>query len=160
MGRYGSDTRGAPSNWPSLPCRRVLITGHTGFKGAWLLRWLQELGAEVWGYALEPEAPLNLFTELAQRRPAGERWHHRIGDVGDRNRLAEYVAQCQPEVVLHLAAQPLVRRSYSDPLGIWATNVMGSLHLLEALRPLRHICAVVMVTTDEVYQKREWQYGY
>jgi CDP-glucose 4,6-dehydratase len=140
--------------------RRVLVTGHTGFKGAWLLLWLQQLGAEVWGYALEPEASPNLFTELVQRRPPGELWHHMIGDVADLNRLATYVAQCQPEIVFHLAAQPLVRRSYSDPLGTWATNVMGSLHLLEALRPLQHTCSVVMVTTDKVYENREWPYGY
>jgi len=140
--------------------RRVLLTGHTGFKGSWLLLWLQELGAKVWAYALEPEPEPNLFRQLALARPPGDSWHHQIGDLSDRASLAELVQRSQPEVVLHLAAQPLVRRSYEDPLGTWATNVMGSLHVLEALKPLAHPCAVVMVTTDKVYQNREWAYGY
>lgn len=140
--------------------RRVLLTGHTGFKGSWLLLWLQELGAQVWTYALDPEAEPNLFSLLACARPPGHSWHHQVGDLSDVAALAELVQRCQPEVVLHLAAQPLVRRSYEDPLGTWATNVMGSLHVLEALKPLAHPCAVVMVTTDKVYQNREWPYGY
>lgn len=142
--------------------RRVLLTGHTGFKGAWLLLWLQELGAQVWGYALEPESVPNLFLQLAASRPAGEahEWHHHIGDLADLAAMKGLVARCQPEVVLHLAAQPLVRRSYRDPLGTWATNVQGSLHLLEALKPLENTCGVVMVTTDKVYENREWFHGY
>jgi len=140
--------------------RRVLLTGHTGFKGSWLLLWLQELGAEVWTYALEPELEPNLFRQLAEVRPAGMAWHHQIGDLADLHALKGLVNRAQPEVVLHLAAQPLVRRSYEDPLGTWATNVMGSLHVLEALKPLAHPCAVVMVTTDKVYENREWPYGY
>jgi CDP-glucose 4,6-dehydratase len=140
--------------------RRVLLTGHTGFKGSWLLLWLQQLGARVWGYALEPEGSPNLFSELALDTGAGAAVVHQIGGLANAAALAELVQRCQPEVVLHLAAQPLVRRSYQDPLGTWATNVNGSLHLLEALRPLKHICAVVMVTTDKVYQNREWAYGY
>jgi CDP-glucose 4,6-dehydratase len=146
------------------PCfwkgRRVLLTGHTGFKGSWLLLWLQQLGAEVWGYALEPEPEPNLFRQLASVRPPRQDWHHVIGDLADRSALRELVQRSQPEVVLHLAAQPLVRRSYEDPIGTWATNVMGSLNLLESLRPLQHRCAVVMVTTDKVYENREWVYGY
>ncbi len=140
--------------------RRVLLTGHTGFKGSWLLLWLQQLGAQVWAYALEPEPEPNLFRQLAQARPAGEGWHHQIGDLADLEALKAVALRAQPEVVLHLAAQPLVRRSYEDPLGTWATNVMGSLHVLEALKPLAHPCAVVMVTTDKVYENREWAYGY
>lgn len=140
--------------------RRVLLTGHTGFKGSWLLLWLQQLGAQVWGYALEPEGSPSLFSELAQELSPSSGFFHQIGDLADAAALAEVVQRCQPEVVLHLAAQPLVRRSYQDPLGTWATNVMGSLHLLEALKPLEHACAVVMVTTDKVYQNREWAYGY
>ena len=146
-----------PSFWKG---RRVLLTGHTGFKGSWLLLWLQELGAQVWTYALEPEPEPNLFRQLAQARPAGEAWQHQIGDLADLVALKELVQRSQPEVVLHLAAQPLVRRSYEDPLGTWSTNVMGSLHVLEALKPLDHACAVVMVTTDKVYENREWAYGY
>jgi CDP-glucose 4,6-dehydratase len=141
--------------------RRVLLTGHTGFKGAWLLLWLQELGAQVWGYALPAEPEPNLFRHLAAERPAqAHGWHHQEGDLADLAALKGLVESCQPEVVLHLAAQPLVRRSYCDPLGTWATNVQGSLHLLEALKPLEHSCSVVMVTTDKVYENREWAHGY
>jgi CDP-glucose 4,6-dehydratase len=146
-----------PSFWEG---RRVLLTGHTGFKGSWLLLWLQELGAEVWTYALEPEPEPNLFRLLAGARPPGQNWHHQVGDLSDLAALAVLVQRSQPEVVLHLAAQPLVRKSYVDPLGTWATNVMGSLHILEALKPLAHACAVVMVTTDKVYENQEWAYGY
>ena len=146
-----------PSFWKG---RRVLLTGHTGFKGSWLLLWLQQFGAEVWGYALEPEPDPNLFRQLASARPPGDDWHHQVGDLADRSGLEELVQRSQPEVVLHLAAQPLVRRSYEDPIGTWATNVMGSLNLLESLRLLQHRCAVVMVTTDKVYENREWAYGY
>ena len=146
-----------PSFWVG---RRVLLTGHTGFKGSWLLLWLTKLGAEVWTYALEPEAQPSLFCQLLDANLPREGWHHQIGDLADHDSLNELVERAQPEVVLHLAAQPLVRRSYEDPLGTWATNVMGSLHLLEALRLLHHSCAVVMVTTDKVYENREWPYGY
>ncbi len=146
-----------PSFWRH---RRVLLTGHTGFKGAWLLLWLQELGAQVWGYALRPEPGPNLFATLASTRPAASQWHHHLGDLTEADRLAAVVQECQPHVVLHLAAQPLVRRSYADPLGTWRTNVLGSLQLLEALKPLKHRCGVVMVTTDKVYENQEWVYGY
>ena len=144
--------------------RKVLITGHTGFKGSWLTLWLLSLGAEVWGYALAPEPGRALFTDLgldqATRSADWGYLRHRISDVCDPQALRRWVEESQPEVVLHLAAQPLVRRSYRDPLGTWATNVQGSLHLLEALKPLEHPCAVVMVTTDKVYANREWDYGY
>jgi CDP-glucose 4,6-dehydratase len=146
-----------PTFWAG---RRVLLTGHTGFKGSWMLLWLQQLGARVWGYALEPEGSLNLFSELAFVTGTCAGVEHQIGNLADAAALADLVQRCQPEVVLHLAAQPLVRRSYQDPLGTWVTNVNGSLHLLEALRPLQHACAVVMVTTDKVYENREWAYGY
>ncbi|MFZ9462182.1 MAG: CDP-glucose 4,6-dehydratase [Vulcanococcus sp.] len=137
--------------------RRVLLTGHTGFKGSWLALWLKELGAEVHGIALAPETKPALFTQLNLARTLAS---HTLLDVREAAELAELVKALKPEVVLHLAAQPLVRQSYRDPLGTWATNVQGSLHLLEALRPLDHPCAVVMVTTDKVYANREWDYGY
>lgn len=140
--------------------RRVLLTGHTGFKGSWLLLWLQQLGARVWTFALEPEAAPNLFREIAQARPPGEFWENHFGDLADLEALNKLVQNAQPEVVIHLAAQPLVRRSYEDPVGTWSTNVLGSLHLLEALRSVNHDCAVVMVTTDKVYENKEWSYGY
>jgi CDP-glucose 4,6-dehydratase len=144
--------------------RRVLLTGHTGFKGSWLSLWLLSLGAEAWGYALPPEPNRSLFHELnldpACGSADGAQLNHQLGDLCDLKALQLLVAQAQPEVVLHLAAQPLVRRSYLDPLATWATNVQGSLHLLEALKLLQHPCAVVMVTTDKVYANREWDYGY
>lgn len=146
--------------------RRVLLTGHTGFKGSWLSLWLLRLGAEVWGYALEPESGHSLFTELGldhvppfSHSEQGQ-LQHQLGDLRDLQALEKVVNDAQPEVVLHLAAQPLVRRSYRDPLATWATNAQGSLHLLEALKALTHHCAVVMVTTDKVYANQEWDYGY
>jgi CDP-glucose 4,6-dehydratase len=145
-----------PAFWAG---RRVLLTGHTGFKGSWLTLWLSRLGAQVWGYALPPEGHRSLFDELALEKQSVQ-LHHRLGDLRDPESLRRVAAEAQPEVVFHLAAQPLVRRSYRDPLGTWAANVQGSLHLLEALKPLRHACAVVMVTTDKVYANREWDYGY
>ncbi|MFN9644514.1 MAG: CDP-glucose 4,6-dehydratase [Cyanobacteriota bacterium] len=150
-----------PAFWQG---RRVLVTGHTGFKGSWLTLWLLHLGAEVWGYALAPQGERSLFADL-RLDPDGPRlwghvFHHHVGDLLDRASLERCVNEAQPDVVIHLAAQALVRRGYADPLGTWATNVQGSLHLLEALRPLRRPCAVVMVTTDKVYANREWSFGY
>jgi len=137
--------------------RRVLLTGHTGFKGSWLALCLSELGARVTGVGLEPDTTPHLFGQLELARRLKR---HHIADIRDPQALAEIVQACQPQVVFHLAAQPLVRRSYRDPLGTWATNVQGSLHVLEALKPLQHPCAVVMVTTDKVYENEEWDYGY
>ena len=137
--------------------RRVLLTGHTGFKGSWLALWLTELGAKVTGVSLEPETSPSLFSQLdLEKRLAG----HHLADIRRSQAISEIAETCQPQVVFHLAAQPLVRRSYSDPLGTWSTNVLGSLHVLEALKPLQHECAVVMVTTDKVYENQEWDYGY
>jgi len=142
--------------------RKVLVTGHTGFKGSWLVLWLLQLGAQLTGFALEPQTPdapgQSLFTALGLTSRLGD--GHRIGNICDPQALSAVVADCQPEVVLHLAAQPLVRQSYQDPLGTWSTNVQGSLHLLEALKHLSNPCAVVMVTTDKVYQNQDWEYGY
>ena len=137
--------------------KRVLLTGHTGFKGSWLALWLTQLGAQVTGVGLEPDTHPNLFGQLELVKRLEQ---HHISDIRDAKALAEIAKECQPQVVFHLAAQPLVRRSYCDPLGTWATNVQGSLHLLEALKPLQHPCAVVMVTTDKVYENQEWLYGY
>ena len=126
-----------PSFWAG---RQVLLTGHTGFNGSWLLLWLQQLGAEVWGYALEPEPEPSMFRQLECSSPPGRNWNHKVGDLSDRASLAELVQRSQPEMVLHLAAQPLIRQSYVDPLGTWATNLMGSLNVLEALKQLTHLC--------------------
>ena len=144
--------------------KRILLTGHTGFKGSWLLLWLLELGAEVWGYALDADQAPNLFRSLEPEFKDKHRlynyFHDYRGNITDLDTLSKLVAEAQPDVVFHLAAQPLVRTSYSDPLGTWVTNVQGSLNLLEALRPLNKQCAVVMITTDKVYDNKEWLYGY
>ena len=141
-----------------------MLTGHTGFKGSWLLLWLIELGAEVWGYALDADPTPNLFRllepEFNKEYKFTNHFYNHKGDITDLNTLSRFVAEAQPDVVFHLAAQALVRISYSDPLGTWATNVQGSLNLLEALKPLNKQCAVVMITTDKVYENKEWLYGY
>ncbi len=137
--------------------RRVFITGHTGFKGSWLGLWLTTLGARVTGYALAPPTEPALFRQLAL---ADQLTGHHQADIRDAETLATAVTAAAPEIILHLAAQPLVRRSYVAPLETWQTNVMGSLHLLEAARRLPEPCTVIMVTTDKVYDNREWLYAY
>jgi len=142
-----------PAFWQG---RKVLLTGHTGFKGSWLALWLNELGAQVTGLALAPEGGLNLFDQLQLERLLD----HRLGDIRDPDLLKAIVVETQPDVVLHLAAQPLVRLSYQEPVATWATNVMGTIHLLEALRLLDLPCSAVLITTDKVYRNNEWLYGY
>jgi CDP-glucose 4,6-dehydratase len=127
--------------------RRVFVTGHTGFKGGWLCLWLQQLGATVAGYALQPPTEPNLFT-LAQ---VGDGMQSTIADIRDGERLAAAIAAFRPEIVFHLAAQPLVRYSYDDPVGTYATNVMGTVHLLEALRRVDSVRAAVIVSSDKCY---------
>lgn len=136
--------------------RRVLLTGHTGFKGSWLALWLQSLGAQVTGYALPPQTRPNLFQEAR----VGDSMQSIEGDVRDLAALTRAVQVSRPEVVFHLAAQSLVRRSYRDPLETYATNVMGTVHLLEAVRATSGIRAVVNVTSDKCYENREWTWGY
>lgn len=142
--------------------RRVFVTGHTGFKGSWLTLLLLEMGAEVYGFSLEPEHLLPpfqlLFNALNLRSRLGSR--HYVGDIRDKLALNEALLQAKPEVVFHLAAQPLVRSSYQDPLGTWSTNVQGSLQVLECLRSIKHPCSIVMVTTDKVYSNKGWEWGY
>jgi CDP-glucose 4,6-dehydratase len=131
--------------------RTVLVTGHTGFKGTWLSLWLQELGARVAGFALEPPAEPNLF---AQCGLAG-RMDSRIGDVREPARLARTLAEVRPEIVFHLAAQSLVRRAHREPVATFATNVMGTVHLLEAMRRAECVRACVVVTSDKCYENLE-----
>lgn len=137
--------------------RRVLVTGHTGFKGAWLSLWLTHLGADVHGFALEPPSDPSLFecAGVAERMAS-----HRIGDIRDADALASCFADVRPDVVLHLAAQPLVRDSYTDPVGTYGTNVMGTVNVLEAVRACPSVSAVVSVTSDKCYENREWEYAY
>lgn len=136
--------------------RTVLITGHTGFKGAWLTAWLKQLGAKVVGVALEPPTTPSLFNAAEL---AGGIDDLRI-DVRDRAALEKAVVSAQPDFVFHLAAQALVRRSYADPIETWQTNVLGTLHMLEALRKLKKPCAAVIVTSDKCYDNVEWVWGY
>ncbi len=135
---------------------RVLVTGHTGFKGSWLTLWLHHLGAEVHGLALEPETARDNFV-VAQ---VEELCRHRVLDIRDRAAVAELVAETRPEVVFHLAAQSLVLSGYQDPWTTFTTNAVGTLNLLEGIRQWGGSPAVVIVTTDKVYQDREWSWGY
>jgi len=136
--------------------KRVLLTGHTGFKGAWLALWLKRLGAQVFGISLAPATQPNLF-ELARVADVSE---SHICDIRDAAALAELVRRARPDVVLHLAAQALVRSSYRLPLETFSTNVLGTANLLDALRQLDTVRSVVVVTTDKVYQNKEWCYPY
>jgi CDP-glucose 4,6-dehydratase len=132
--------------------RRVLLTGHTGFKGAWMSLWLKTLGAEVTGYALAPIAEPNLWSLVESPARAGETPRSVIADIRDERRVGDAVARADPQIVIHMAAQALVRESYRDPLGTYATNVMGTAALLQACRSLRHLECVVVVTSDKVYE--------
>lgn len=136
--------------------KRVFLTGHTGFKGAWLSLWLHTLGARVTGYALAPPTTPSLF-ELARVHELVE---HRTGDVRDAQKLAAAITEASPEIVIHMAAQPLVRESYLNPVETYGTNVMGTVHLLEGVRQAKGVRAVVNVTTDKCYENREWPWGY
>lgn len=136
--------------------RRVFVTGHTGFKGAWLCLWLSRLGAKVSGYALAPECHETLFSAANLEC----RINSTIGDVRDQDRLNRAIEKAQPEIVFHLAAQALVRRGYADPVGTFDVNVIGTAKLLEALRHAPSIQATVVATSDKVYENREWTWGY
>jgi CDP-glucose 4,6-dehydratase len=136
--------------------KRVLVTGHTGFKGAWLVLWLKRRGALVTGVALPPATQPSLF-ELAR---VDEGIDHHFGDIRDASALAQTVRAARPEIVFHLAAQALVRLSYREPLQTFGSNVMGTAHLLDALRGQDGVRVAVMVTTDKVYHNREWHYPY
>ena len=137
--------------------KRVFLTGHTGFKGGWLSLWLQSMGAEVHGYALNPPTEPNLFTAAKVGTGMAS---SKIADIRDADKLREAMQVARPEIVFHLAAQPLVRYSYAQPVETYAVNVMGTVHLLEAIRATPGVKAVVNVTTDKCYENREWVWGY
>lgn len=136
--------------------KRVLVTGHTGFKGSWLCLWLQLLGADLAGYALAPPTSPNLF-EAAK---AGRSMRSVLGDIRDLERLLDLMRTHRPEIVIHMAAQALVRRSYEQPVETYTTNVLGTVNLLEAVRLTDGVRAVVNVTSDKCYENREWVWGY
>jgi CDP-glucose 4,6-dehydratase len=136
--------------------KKVLLTGHTGFKGSWMSLWLQALGAEVIGYALAPPTNPSLF-EVAE---VGSGMTSIIGDIRDLDKLQAVFIKHQPEIVIHMAAQPLVRYSYVNPVETYSTNVMGTVNVLEAVRHCPSVKAIVNITTDKCYENREWAWGY
>ena len=136
--------------------KRVLLTGHTGFKGSWLSLWLQSMGAELKGLALEPPTTPSLFVEANVAKGMVSQ----IGDIRDYDTVLKAVAEFKPEIVIHMAAQPLVRYSYKNPIETYATNVMGTVHLMEAIRQTGTAKVVVNVTTDKCYENKEWVWGY
>jgi CDP-glucose 4,6-dehydratase len=136
--------------------KRVLLTGHTGFKGSWLSLWLQSMGAVIRGVALEPPTEPALF-KVAR---VADGMEHRIADIRDYAAIQPLMHEFQPEIVIHMAAQPLVRLSYQQPIETYATNVMGTVHVLEAARHAGSVRAIVNITTDKCYENREWVWGY
>jgi CDP-glucose 4,6-dehydratase len=140
-------------NWSG---KSVLVTGHTGFKGGWLTLWLQQLGAKVTGYALAPPEGANLFTDAQ----VASGMNSVLGNLSNLELLKQTFAEHQPEIVFHLAAQPLVRASYLDPIGTYTTNVLGTAHLLEAARATASVRAIVLITTDKCYENQEWEWPY
>ncbi|AXQ29908.1 CDP-glucose 4,6-dehydratase [Solimonas sp. K1W22B-7] len=142
-----------PAFWAG---RKVLLTGHTGFKGSWLSLWLQRMGADLTGFALAPETTPSLFDEAKVAR--GMR--SVIADVRNREEFDAAIRSAQPEIIIHMAAQPLVRHSYAFPVETYATNVMGTVHLLDSVRRCESVRVVVNVTSDKCYENREWLWGY
>lgn len=142
-----------PDFWAN---KKVFITGHTGFKGSWLSLWLQKMGAHVKGYSLNPYTMPNLF-EVAK---VGENMESQIGDIRDLEEITNSMVSFNPDILIHMAAQPLVRLSYSDPVGTYSTNVMGTINVLEAARKCKNLQSIVAITTDKCYENREWHWGY
>ena len=143
-------------NAPFWQDKRVFLTGHTGFKGGWLSLWLQKMGAVVTGYALAAPTEPSLF----EKADVARGMHSIIGDVRDAGHVKRAMAQACPEIVIHMAAQPLVRYSYANPVDTYAINVMGLIHVLEAVRATPGVRSVVNVTSDKCYENKEWPWGY
>jgi len=142
-----------PAFWQG---KRVFLTGHTGFKGSWLSLWLQSMGADVHGLALLPPTTPALFDEAR----VGSGMHSKIGDIRDYATVLDAMQVCKPNIIIHMAAQPLVRYSYQAPVETYATNVMGTVHVFEAARQVGTAKAIVSVTTDKCYENKEWVWGY
>ena len=142
-----------PNFWKG---KRVFLTGHTGFKGSWLSLWLQQIGAEVKDFSLNPPTTPSLFAEAN----VAQQMQSEVGDIRDFSKLSESIRSFNPDVLLHLAAQPLVRLSYKEPIETYSTNVMGTVNVLEASRYASHLKAIVVITTDKCYENREWEWGY
>ena len=136
--------------------KKVFVTGHTGFKGSWLCQILVKAGAEVMGYALEPTGKESLYEIIKLK----DRMHSEIGDIRDYKKLKEKVCSFQPDILLHLAAQPLVRESYKNPRYTYETNVMGTVNILECVKQCKSVQSFLNVTTDKVYENKEWEWGY
>ena len=149
-GRYGCDTKVFGR------AKRVFLTGHTGFKGAWLSVWLQEMGAVLHGFSLPPPTAPSMFNACH----VSSGMTSEIGDIRNLSLLKDSVSGFMPDIVFHLAAQPLVRGSYDDPVGTYMTNVMGTVNLLESVRQCPSVKAVVCVTSDKCYENNEWDWGY
>ena len=134
--------------------KRVLVTGHTGFKGSWLCKWLNHLGAEVFGYSLNPSTEPNHF-DLSNPKV-----NSHINNIQDLNSVKDFIAKSEPEIIFHLAAQPLVIKSYKEPLETFSTNIIGTANILEAARYVDTVKAVIIITTDKCYKNKECIYGY
>jgi len=137
--------------------KSILVTGHTGFKGSWLCLWLSKLGAKVHGYSLPPHTDPNHYTEAQIHKLLASEY---FGNICDKDVFAEYIHEVRPDCIFHLAAQPIVRRSYQIPAETFETNVMGSIHLMDALRTMAHPCTVVMITSDKCYLNTNQVWGY
>ena len=153
-GEYGDNLMNVNINfWKG---KRVFITGHTGFKGSWMCLWLEAMGADIAGFSLKPLACPNLFSEAN----VGRDIKNIFADIRDYTAIFEAIATFKPEIVIHMAAQPLVRRSYENPIETYSTNIMGTVNLLEAVRQFEGVKAVVNVTTDKCYDNKEWLWSY
>jgi CDP-glucose 4,6-dehydratase len=136
--------------------KKVFLTGHTGFKGSWVSLWLKSMGANVKGYSLVPSTTPNIFTEAN----VAEEMESEVGDIRDLDKISKSMSAFNPDILIHMAAQPLVRLSYNDPVNTYTTNVIGTVNVLEAARKCVNLKAIVSITTDKCYENNEWEWGY